>query len=323
MSKETAYHTKDLQPITPNKASLQFDDNVKVSQFYVTPEIAQTWLSAHIFDGQRKIRSSHVLYLAEQMRDGTFLPYTTLEFVYQNGQKALTDGQHRLAALVRSGIPQHFVVIERVAKDADDVGMIYGLTDINLRRTVADLTSAIHMDEETGLSRTQLNELGATVVFMQLGFRRPRSRAVDRRGLIDSMRENAEYAKAYYESIAGCSGQVRHSLGRSATLSIAIVTYKYAYKTYGTRVDEFWTGAAFDDGLRANDPRKFAYQHLLTATMPTGGYRTLKRGTQIMSADDSARYIATCYNKFIQNEPVGLIRPMKKFIILGTPIELT
>lgn len=321
------YHTLQVKAVTPINAvtssHTQVKD-VKVHQVNVTPEIAQAWLAAHIFDGQRKIRPSHVSHLADQMKSGDFLPYTTLEFVFSNGQKHLTDGQHRLAAVVRSGIAQPFIVVERVAQNDDDVGMIYGLTDINLRRTISDMTSAIHLDSETGLSRTQLNELGACTIFMSLGFHRPKTRHVHRRSLIDAIRENAEYAKSYYEIIAGCSSHVRHALGRSATLAVAVVTYKYAYEKYGERIDEFWKGAAFDDGLRTGDPRKHAYEHFLSATMPTGGTRKLRRGGQVVSADDSARFVATCYNKFIQgNYDVGRIVPAKKFKITGTPIELS
>lgn len=319
------YHTLGGKPDVPIKEQIGEDSlrDVKVDKVCVTPEMAQSWLSAHNFDGQRRMRTSQVIYLASEMKNGTFLPYTTIEFVFKDGQKHLTNGQHRLAAIVRSGISQLFIVVERVARNSDDVGMIYGLTDINLRRTVADLTSAIHLENETGLSRTQLNELGACVTFMQNGFHRPKSRNVDRSALVDSIREHAEFAKEYYETIAGAAGSVRHSLGRAATLSIGIVTYRYAYKVYGSRVDEFWRGAAFDDELKASDPRKLAYQHFLMTTMPTGGYRTIRRGGQIMGASESARYVATCYNKFIQGDKVTLIRPMKTFTILGTPVELS
>lgn len=271
--------------------------------------------------GQRRVRLHHVVFLAEQMRREEFLQHTTIDFVRYDGSDYLVDGQHRLLAVVRSGLPQSFVVITREAKTEEQIGLIYGLTDLNLRRTISDFTSAIGLDTETGLSRTQINEVGSAVVFLKMGFRRPKHvRSIDRVETIASIREYAEYASTYYETVSGCSASIRHAIGRSATLALGIATFCHAAKKYGNRIEEFWHGAIFDDGLKTGDPRKLAYEHLLLATMPTGGYRRVR--AHVVTADESARYLATCFNKFIAGDAASLIRPPKKFALAGTDLWL-
>ena len=94
----------------------------------ITPEIASDWL-AEKWGEQRNIRSGHVNRLAADMTAGRFV--VSCDAILRIRGR-LANGQHRLCAVVQSGKPQWFIVME--SNDED----LYKVIDSGLRRTVSD-----------------------------------------------------------------------------------------------------------------------------------------------------------------------------------------
>jgi len=110
----------------------------------VTAETAIEWLSNKWGD-QRAVRSTHVNRIAADMEAGRFKigPDAILRI---NGQ--LANGQHRLAAVAQTGIPQWFLVME--SNDEE----LYKVIDVGLRRTVSDsLKSAKYSRDIPSIAR--------------------------------------------------------------------------------------------------------------------------------------------------------------------------
>jgi len=112
--------------------------DTKVSVETVTPEMAIRWLSENLYEHQRPPSEFHVKFLADEMQRHAFKQDTTIEFCQVNGAEYLTDGQHRMKAVVLSGKPQRFVVVKRTARNEDDIAKDYTRTDKGRARTVAD-----------------------------------------------------------------------------------------------------------------------------------------------------------------------------------------
>ena len=94
----------------------------------ITSEIATEWL-ADRWGEQRTVRNAHVKRLASDMDAGRFKisPDAILRI-----KGKLANGQHRLSAVVLSGKPQQFLVMETNDEE------LYKVIDAGLRRSVSD-----------------------------------------------------------------------------------------------------------------------------------------------------------------------------------------
>lgn len=277
-------------------------DNTSVRLMVVTPEIATQWLASYNYDHQRPISSLHVRFLAEEMRRGAFKQDTTIEISSTSEKKYLTDGRHRLTALVSANVSQRFVVVNRILPNEDDIAKDYTRTDKGRRRTITDDYRVLDLTLELGLTSTQLNKFGAAIALILDNFRQVKQGGLHPDDRLRVMREYADSCGAYLEITAGCKQEIRAGVNRAATMAVALVTYQYSSRVHGiAKVDEFWRGAVFDDGLRIGDARKLAHEHMLFAGM-SGGYYGMKF-REIVTPSYSSRYIATCFNEYVAGHP--------------------
>ncbi|MBD2704439.1 hypothetical protein IC229_27610 [Spirosoma sp. BT702] len=97
----------------------------------VTPEIAETFLVHNIHN--RPLTPGHVNFLAEQMRAGVWeMTYDPIRFG-ESGR--LMDGQHRLTAIVKSGIAQKLLIIRNLPDK------LFRVLDTGKNRSAADVLS--------------------------------------------------------------------------------------------------------------------------------------------------------------------------------------
>ena len=99
----------DTTPSSRPPGGQAFDPtSITFAVVLVTPELAAEWLATRNTHN-RKIRTQRVALLAEDMTRGSWVfDAMPLRFATDD---TLLDGQHRLAAVVRSGLPQHFLVV--------------------------------------------------------------------------------------------------------------------------------------------------------------------------------------------------------------------
>ncbi len=95
----------------------------------ITPSKAKQWLATN--KENRPLRSSRVAALAESMRQGEWkVNSDTIKF---NGDEGLVDGQHRLGAVVESGVTIQSYVARGLDPD------VFDTLDQGLRRTISDI----------------------------------------------------------------------------------------------------------------------------------------------------------------------------------------
>lgn len=95
---------------------------------HVTPETATDWLTRN--DSNRQIRERYVAQLVRDIRNGNW--QMTGETIKFDTQDRLLDGQHRLSAVVSSGITVPMLVVRGVDPSARDV------IDSGVKRTAGD-----------------------------------------------------------------------------------------------------------------------------------------------------------------------------------------
>lgn len=109
----------------------------------VTPEMAARWLAGH--SNYRNLRDRYVDRLARDMTSGRWALNGEAIKLDANGD--LVDGQHRLAACVRSGMPFETLIVSGVK---DDLNL-----DAGIKRTLAD-----HLRHR---GEANSNQLGAAI----------------------------------------------------------------------------------------------------------------------------------------------------------------
>jgi len=286
----------------------------------ITPEQATVMLAETAYEGQRKLRSGHVVFLAEEMRRGNFKPRTLLVVGRLNGHQQLLDGQHRLNAVVASGMAQEFLISYEDYTE-EEIKAAYIRIDQGLTRTAIDKYAVLGLHEELGLTFWQVNKLAAACRFISFSFSHKPSAVGKTRvhddDLLRLMRLYASECRQYYADIQGISYNIKVA-ERAATMSLALVTYKNTPNKERTR--EFWRGTVSGEGLIVGDPRLLAFRHITQFGMHGGGATG-----KTVSPMYSVRYLAKCYNSWMAGEERRAAMmtgsDTSPFSIFGTPFD--
>lgn len=270
----------------------------------VTPALASLWLETRQYTGQRTLRPAHVKYLAEEMRRGRFQETAQIVFCVLGDKYFNVNGNHTMNAIVASQMPQTLIVVEVPVEDMEEVAEIYGAIDTNLGRTVADYFTTINLKGEVNLTATQLNSVGGACKFIYNHFRTVTGSRMHPDEYTLMIRKFAPYARQYFDLQRDLSHAISQPARRSATMSVALITFAFSAQRYSLElVEDFWIGALFNDGLTKGDPRKLAHQHLMTVAMSAGSGAATRKAKKA-SPHYSARWIANCFNAFLEGRSI-------------------
>ena len=280
----------------------------------ITPSVAEEWLKQQ-FEGQRKLREHHVIMLAQEMENRSFIPHSSIVFADLAEHSYLIDGQHRLAAIALYGKAVRMPVLRREATSIGEVREWYASIDQGLRRTARDAIRAQGLTEELHLTERQAGRLSGAVKLIATGFmdvtakvssvdRKDRAKSRSNAAVSRLMRSWAKEAQTYFEAVHGGEPQNMYLFDRAAVIACAILTMRHVPE----KAVEFWSGMSRDDGLSRGDPRK---RYLLW--LRDGKHR----------AGDAARGFAVAWRAFLDQRDVTLIRidSRRSVEIRGVPLE--
>lgn len=218
----------------------------------ITSQRAQEILTTQNYSRQRDLRPSHVAYLVEAIRRGEL---NTLSLVFAEGiggRRVLVDGQHRLTALVQTGYSLPATITTHRVLDDHDLARLYAKIDRQSTRTPQAILRAYGIEERSPLSSTILQRLAQGVSIVDSDFAR------DYRARSKSLIQRAEaterwlpYGEQYAAMMSGASDEVGRLLWRAAVVAVGLATIRYQAEM----AEEFWAGAAQEDGLARNDAR--------------------------------------------------------------------
>lgn len=277
----------------------------------LTPDEAQEWLEEYAFEGQRKVRDSHVAYLLNEINHDR-LQVDQIVLCHLNGQSYLTDGQHRLHAAMKSGQQVTFNVLHRDCETLFDVQADYRRRDRGLNRTLGDCVKGASESNLPKLDSRQMTAFAATFDYLVNGFAPRAGGGSDaRKAIMHSVDLRVQYmcdwgkeAKAYHDLVK--HEATRKLLWRGAVMAVGLVILRYQENL----AVEFIGNVSADDGLTKGMPEKTLLDFLrLTPAShhPRHVY---------------TRYVASAWNAKYEGRDLRILRSLGSYDpirIKGTP----
>lgn len=300
-------------PAAPEVTEPESEARIAAEPVLVTPEIALAWLTEMPYRGQRAVRQHRVDELAEEMRQNRFR-LSTIDIrrvgPKGSGQRYLINGQHRLLAIVESGVAQTMVVIESEADSLDDVAADYATVDRPLVRSYLDAMTAYGLGDELGLTKTQVSKVQAAAQTIACGFMAG-TRSEYMRSPIDRVafvRAWARPALHAFATIGEAKWPRIKRLYTAPVFAVVLVTFRYCPEA----AEAFWGRIAEHNGLLHGDPAFTFSEHLVAATVVSANYPRLQRAT------------ALAWNAATEGRELRLIRVLDQTApirIAGTPYD--
>lgn len=148
---------------------------ISVELVFVTPDLANRWLEKSNTHNRKRSEPRMRLY-AGLMKDGQWaFTGETLKFEENN---VLLDGQHRLAAVVKSGVGAWFIVIRGLSRD------VFRWLDTPMVRNTK------HMFDVEGRTHTALLSAACNVMYELLGMGLIRQRGMTHRDASDILEQH-------------------------------------------------------------------------------------------------------------------------------------
>ncbi len=279
----------------------------------VTPDMAFRWISEdHRFDRQRPLRPRHVAELIQAMRGGTFATGTIM-FAYCEAlnRTFLVDGQHRLTAIVESGISQRLYIAAETVPDYRALADLYSRLDRGAGRGMMDVIRAQSLGSEFGLTDYVVHRLSPALPLIMVDFQMSRlTSGVTRMGdeRVRMAREWSSEIGWYWDCLhpERPDTVVTKRMQASPVAAVGLITLRYQHD----RAMEFWTAVAANDS-RKDTPERTLADFLRTFSGKDGG-----------TVNYRARAVATAWNAFYEGRELRMIKvidPRAPIRIAGTP----
>jgi hypothetical protein len=272
--------------------------------YLVTAEMASHWLSALNYVYQRVIRSYHVTALANEMKNGRFRVRTQINFCQTPDQAFhLVNGQHTLAAIVKSGIGQTLSVVITQCKNMREVADDFARYDTHLTRQISDSLYAHEVDKHFGLTKSELKWVTAASMYYSYMIGDTKSKTAK---TVLSNDEKLKLVMLHGADISAAlkviNGHYKYYLVRKSTVSCMAITRKYDNKIS----EDFWLKMAEYDGLRARDPRKHLLEFLKSTGIPGGNKDKISK---TFPDHIFVKNIAIAWKAYIEQREITLFRP--------------
>lgn len=285
----------------------------------VTPDKAREFLLCN-YKHNRPLRQGHVAFLAREIQEGRFMPTAEIHLVYCNGEPVLVNGQHTCAAIIKSGKTVRITVRKSSTQEHGQIAMMYAFGhDTGLRRTFNDGISAYNIEEQTGLTRTQVESSATALRHIRYGFNKEFSQTSKSAPIKPSVTEIVDrlvsewgsFFRRVFDVTLDHDKEIRSLLAKRGSLSVAVVTMRYQPEKAIT----FWRRVVAPDGLEWNHPCIMTRRVLEEARS--------KPGANSVTPQKLSRQLARCWLADWQNELLHQIprvtdesAPIK---IVGTP----
>jgi len=276
----------------------------------IGPAQAGNYLSRNKYSRQRPLDKKKVDKYAELMVAGKFLPGQDISFGVLDGHAYLLNGQHRLHAICKSGESLWFEVKMYPARDERHLAEMYAVFDTRgTARTLAEVLIAFGVDASLGVGKDALTRITAALRLIESDFNQITHRAqnLTDEELVDLSSFYADAIGKFYNATRHPAPLLKRPLLRASVISLGIVTFHQAAEEYGEDiVGNFWKGLAGNEGLYKGDPRRTAYDHLTTTQIETA---QAVKDKKMVSAQFQSRYLANCWNAYIENRNITSAKP--------------
>jgi hypothetical protein len=285
----------------------------------ITPENADKLLKACKWERlevleQRRVKDHHVRQLAKHMIGGTFEPGTQIHLMKYKGEVYIINGQHRLAAIVKSGVAIDLAIKYQEATEEVDLIRAYSQHDVGLPRSPSEIYHAHGLPKKFNLTGGEAQKIASAIRTIMIGFRNNVSKNDP---VYADTRDSSEIARLFEEKYGApgvkfltvtskAEGALRAQLKSAGTMSVGIVSLieqpEMAVK--------FWTAVAHPESLKGAHPCVQLANWLREHTART------------VNHDVRARVVMAAWNAFVAKKPyanfdeVDTLQP----VVLNAPL---
>jgi hypothetical protein len=265
----------------------------KIRYQLITPQIAADWLREHN-TSNRKLRDSAVRSLAGDMAAGEWIQNHQGIAFGESGR--LLDGQHRLAAIVRSGASIPFLVFDQVPeKPPGKSQTTMDTIDRGAPRSIGDLLKLQHGIEKY---ETFVAALSTSLFDISLTSVKIRKCKMTLRGTLAILEITAEPIRWLCEN--------RPTM-RGFNSSAVLAPFAYAHHENPTLAHQALTAFATGAGLQAGDPILTLRNYILSR-------QGLAGGNGIRSTSDRLKISAVvlaCLHSHLTAAPLDKLEPRR------------
>jgi hypothetical protein len=220
----------------------------------VTPEMARDLLRDAAYENQRSERGWYASAVAKDIRRQEFFDVSAIAIAeFPDGTRATLNGQHRLKAIVESGIATELVIISVAMPSTEAAFLLYTKIDSGLARSPADFAGELkeRIGATTKRDVTQawaaIGLLGGHFYPLRHGSWEQRSK--DWRLLL--LRAFLPEIAMYLQIVQLAAMTTRRLMVRTPIFAVALVTLHWQAEIAGL----FWSGLAKRESLKRADPR--------------------------------------------------------------------
>ena len=260
-------------------------------------ETAKTILSERNYENQRKLKSVSIRQYVADMKAGEWGEISIIRFgcSVENSRWRLTDGQHRLTAVISSELPQTFKIEFDTFETENDLKIAYGQMDRGAMRTDVD---AMRVYGEAEVGQGEYQRFVAAIKHLDSGFKSSRITrfpvAKLRKLFVEWEKYMVELSNLRSEIII--SKEMYDATRRSST--IAVFMYLIRYANNKSQAYEFIKAIYQDSGLISNDPRKHAVEVLKGFYIKSNS----KGKWESIDARQVSCFLIACWNNFSQGK---------------------
>ena len=259
------------------------------------------------FDRNRPIVDGAVKHYAAQMEEGKFLNATPLilALVEDTNRLVLVDGQHRLSAVIQWKGKMKFTFITYYLQDEGQLSDLYATIDVGRSRNLSDNVRAQGFQAESGLSQIEATRFASAILWAEK--KRPpfisnRAEAGSFSDQINAARQWMKEGTEYFRIAREAKGTMKTLSRRKPIIACGLITLR----GQPNKAVQFWRGVFLLDNVPANDPRNRLHHKLIELAGPQKTVTTRKIRSQHI-----ARMICTCWNAFITNRELSIVKPIK------------
>lgn len=280
-------------------------------QIEITPTVAADMIMGCAAEFQRQVSKTVVKKYAADMAAGRWVDYSggPIEIVQNGNGRWIVNGQHRLHAVVESGVSIKAVVITHHATMTDAQSM-YAVYDSGKGRVFPDVAPAIE-----GITRDGMGQLGSAltiIIKLQSGLAASGGNApVTMSHRVALSGEWSAYYKAWRE-VRGSYDFVK-KFDNAPTIAAAMYTLRYAPEFAGA----FWKTCVSGDAAQNTGERKLRDFLLsdtrVAGTTSGGGHQELR-----------LRACSICWNAAFDGGEIKSLRLDRKgykITFAGTPLK--
>lgn len=277
----------------------------------IGPDLAAWILKDAAFAGQRKSERHHVELLAHLMRQRRWSAGSQLAFCSLGGNLYLTNGKHRMNAVVASGIPQEFqVLITPCGSMTEVIADYYRHDTASRKRSSMEIINSTEMARNSGLPNALMNTLFGSALALDNDLRdlhyQQDALVRDTDAKIAAASGWIAEAQEYARLVVDAPVKIKAKLFTAGVAMVALMTIRHQPKL----AELFWSGLAADDGLARSDPRKVLLLDFASRKPMTG------------LTSQRCLPAAIAWNAFFEHRPLHIIKISGASIlrIAGTPI---